>query len=141
MTDNEMIRELRAVAKKYERKHVFTFETNIHLMATDAANRIESLCDEINRQKAELNLAKKALIALAEQRTEVVRCKDCKHNVANWQHDTNDATDYTDITCDYFMTDGMEANDLCSRGERCEKFTEGEQDESKCAESNGREKA
>jgi hypothetical protein len=51
---------------------------------------------------------------------EVVRCKDCKHNVANWKHDTYDATDYTDITCDYFMTDGMEATDFCSHGEKKE---------------------
>ena len=28
---------------------------------------------------------------------EVVRCKDCKHNVANWQHDELDIEDYTDI--------------------------------------------
>ena len=59
MTNEQMIRELRAVAKKYEGKHVFTFETNIHLMATDAANRIESLCDEINRQKAEIERLEK----------------------------------------------------------------------------------
>jgi hypothetical protein len=49
---------------------------------------------------------------------EVVRCCDCKHNVANWQHDELDIEDYTDIVCDYFMTDGMEANDYCSHGER-----------------------
>lgn len=54
MTNEQMIRELRAVAEKYKGKHVFTFETNIYLMATDAANRIESLCDELNRQKAEI---------------------------------------------------------------------------------------
>ena len=51
---------------------------------------------------------------------EVVRCKDCKHNVANWEHDELDISDYTDITCDYFMTDGMEADDYCSYGERKE---------------------
>ena len=51
---------------------------------------------------------------------EVVRCRDCKHNVANWQHDELDIGDYTDIVCDYFMTDGMEANDYCSYGERSE---------------------
>ena len=51
---------------------------------------------------------------------EVVRCKDCKHNVANWKHDELDIGDYTDITCDYFMTDGMEADDYCSYGERKE---------------------
>ena len=60
MTNEQMIRELRAVAKKYEGKHVFTFETNIHLMATDAANHIEGLCDEINRQKAEIERLKTA---------------------------------------------------------------------------------
>ena len=54
---------------------------------------------------------------------EVVRCRDCKHNVANWQHDELDIEDYTDIVCDYFMTDGMEANDYCSRGERSENGT------------------
>ena len=54
---------------------------------------------------------------------EVVRCKDCKHNVANWQHDELDIGDYTDIVCDYFMTDGMEANDYCSHGERSENET------------------
>lgn len=53
MTDIEFIQALRAVAKKYEGKPVATFETNISNMATDAADRIERLCDEINRQKAE----------------------------------------------------------------------------------------
>lgn len=50
-------------------------------------------------------------------RVEVVRCKDCVHNVANWNHsDPLDITDYTDITCDYHMTDGMYPNDFCSYG-------------------------
>lgn len=50
---------------------------------------------------------------------EVVRCKDCKFNVANMEIDKNDGTDYSgkDIVCSYFMTDGMEENDYCSRGE------------------------
>ena len=48
----------------------------------------------------------------------IVHCRDCKHNVANWQHDELDETDYTDIVCDYFMTDGMRPNDFCSCGER-----------------------
>lgn len=46
----------------------------------------------------------------------VVHCKDCKYNVANRQQDPLDITDYTDIVCDYFMTDGMEADDFCSQG-------------------------
>ena len=48
----------------------------------------------------------------------IVRCKDCIHNGKNWVHDEYDGTDYTDITCDYFMTDGMEPNDFCSYGKR-----------------------
>ena len=53
---------------------------------------------------------------------EVVRCKDCKFNVANMEIDENDETDYSgkDIVCSYFMTDGMEENDYCSRGKRRE---------------------
>jgi hypothetical protein len=46
----------------------------------------------------------------------VVYCKDCKYNVANSIHDPLDITDYTDITCEYFMTDGMLPNDYCSQG-------------------------
>lgn len=46
----------------------------------------------------------------------VVHCKDCKYNVANSKHDPLDITDYTDITCEYFMTDGMSPNDYCSQG-------------------------
>ncbi len=47
---------------------------------------------------------------------EVVRCKDCRFNVANMETDPLDTTDYSDITCSYFMTDGMEPDDFCSRG-------------------------
>ncbi len=46
----------------------------------------------------------------------VVQCKDCKYNVANSKHEPLDITDYTDITCEYFMTDGMSPNDYCSQG-------------------------
>ena len=49
---------------------------------------------------------------------EVVRCKDCKHNVANKEHDPLDITDYTDIVCDYWMNDGNLPDDFCSYGER-----------------------
>ena len=49
----------------------------------------------------------------------VVRCKDCKFNVANMEIDKNDGTDYSgeDIVCSYFMTDGLKPTDYCSRGE------------------------
>lgn len=50
-------------------------------------------------------------------RMNVVRCKDCKYNVANMEKDPLDITDYTDIVCSYFMTDGMDPNDFCSKGE------------------------
>lgn len=61
------------------------------------------------------------IAALAEiDVAEVMRCRKCNHNVANWNHDENDITDYTDIVCDYFMTDGMAPNDYCSYGERKE---------------------
>lgn len=61
MTQYDIIRELRAVAKKHEGKHLATFETNINAMATDAANHIERLCDEINRQKAEIEELKQQI--------------------------------------------------------------------------------
>ena len=54
MTDNEIVIALRAVAEKYKGKFVATCETNISEMATDAANHIERLCEENNRQKAEI---------------------------------------------------------------------------------------
>lgn len=47
---------------------------------------------------------------------EVVRCKDCRFNVANMATDPLDVTDYSDITCSYFKTDGMDADDFCSHG-------------------------
>lgn len=58
MTNEQMIRELRAVAEKHRGKQTYTFDTNITLMATETANRIESLCDEISRQKAEIERLK-----------------------------------------------------------------------------------
>ena len=51
---------------------------------------------------------------------EVVRCADCKYNVANINKDPLDETDYSgeDIVCSYFMTDGMLPTGFCSYGER-----------------------
>lgn len=51
-TDDEIIKALREAAKKYEGKTVATCETNISNMATDAADHIERLRNEINRQNA-----------------------------------------------------------------------------------------
>lgn len=54
---------------------------------------------------------------------EVVRCKDCEFNVANKEKDPLDITDYSgdDIVCSYFLTDGLDPNDYCSRGTRTPK--------------------
>lgn len=72
-----------------------------------------------NVMRSNLSKTDKACIkAVFERFVDVVRCRDCKHNVANWDHDELDVTDYTDITCDFFMTDGMEPDDFCSHGER-----------------------
>lgn len=49
---------------------------------------------------------------------EAVRCKDCRFNVGNMENDPLDTTDYSDITCSYFMTDGIDADDFCSHGEK-----------------------
>ena len=53
----------------------------------------------------------------------VIRCKDCIHNVANRKTDPLDTADYSgiDIVCDYFMTDGQEPDDYCSKAEPKEK--------------------
>lgn len=92
MTNEQMIRELRAVAEKHRGKQTYTFETNINLMATDAANRIESLCDEISRQKAEverlensLAISKKETKRYVEkykrQKAEIERLQDYNENL------------------------------------------------------------
>lgn len=49
---------------------------------------------------------------------EVVRCRDCIHNVANLVRDPLDTTDYSDkdIVCAFWLSDGLEPDDYCSRG-------------------------
>ena len=49
---------------------------------------------------------------------EVVRCGECKFNYANMIHDPLDDADYTDITCTYWMSDGVHPKDYCSKGAR-----------------------
>lgn len=63
-----------------------------------------------------LTIINKTWIMPTVDAVEVVRCKDCRFNVVNMENDPLDATDYSDITCSYFMTDGMEPDDFCSRG-------------------------
>ena len=55
---------------------------------------------------------------------EVVRCKDCKCRALTEEGEFNPE----DIVCDYFMTDGMQANDFCSYGEKALKEREKEND-------------
>ena len=50
----------------------------------------------------------------------IIYCKDCKYNVANIEKDPLDITDYTDIVCTYFMTDGLSNDDYCSQGKEKE---------------------
>ena len=71
-----------------------------------------------------------------------VLCKDCVYNVNNKEHDPLDSTDYStecvDIVCSYFMTDGMDPSDYCSRGERPYITTErAHKDDSAKPEDNG----
>lgn len=47
---------------------------------------------------------------------EVVRCKDCKHKVLTEDGEYNTE----DIVCDYWSSDGLNASDFCSYGERSE---------------------
>jgi hypothetical protein len=58
-------------------------------------------------------------VATAVDFVEVVRCKDCKYRTLTEEGEYNPE----DIVCVYFMTDGMQANDYCSYGERSENGT------------------
>lgn len=81
-----------------------------------------TLCRECSDECFYKDYAEKAYNAdyrkQSEDNVEVVRCKDCKFNVANMEKDPLDITDYSgdDIVCSYFMTDGLEPADFCSRG-------------------------
>lgn len=48
----------------------------------------------------------------------VVRCEKCIHNAANLVRDPLDTTDYSgkDIVCAFWLSDGLEPDDYCSRG-------------------------
>lgn len=56
----------------------------------------------------------------SENVVEVVRCRDCKFNVANMERDPLDITDYSgdDIVCSYLMADGLDPMDYCSCGSK-----------------------
>lgn len=46
---------------------------------------------------------------------EIVRCKDCRYNYGN---ENNCGFNPEDILCTYHASDGFDANDFCSYGER-----------------------
>ena len=75
MNDNDIIKALREVARKYEGKPVATCETNISNMATDAADHIERLCDEIKRQQTEIERLREAY-SIYEETTGLKQAKD-----------------------------------------------------------------
>lgn len=60
MTTDTMIRQLRYTAKKHENDKLYTFDTNISLMCTEVANRLE----EIEKEKQEIRT--KAIEEFAE---------------------------------------------------------------------------
>ena len=47
--------------------------------------------------------------------SEIVRCKGCRYNYGNAE---GREYNQNDIVCTYFDTDGMDASDYCSCGER-----------------------
>lgn len=89
---------------------------------------VDNLAEMINARAEMLVEGKKAFFYIADwlnklptaDVVEVVRCRDCKFNVANMEKDPLDITDYSgvDIVCSYFLTDGLDPNDYCSRGKR-----------------------
>lgn len=82
--------------------------------------RGKAMAMEYSQRWLVLEMARRLENATSIDTVSVVRCKDCLHNAANWQHDELDETDYTDIVCDYFLTDGMYPDDFCSYGARRE---------------------
>ena len=61
METSTMIRQLRRTAKKHENDKLYTFDTNISLMCTDVANRLE----ELEKEKKEIRA--KAIDEFAER--------------------------------------------------------------------------
>lgn len=51
MDTEQMIREVRHEAEKYKDVKVFTGQTNLYLMLTDVANRLEELNEKVNGGK------------------------------------------------------------------------------------------
>lgn len=41
-------------------------------------------------------------------------CKDCYYNISNYEIEEGDITDYYDVVCTYWMSDGVRLDDYCS---------------------------
>lgn len=65
METSTMIRQLRRTAKKHENDKLHTFDTNISLMCTDVANRLEEL------EKENKEIRNKTIDELVERVKEV----------------------------------------------------------------------
>ena len=54
----------------------------------------------------------------------IVHCKDCIFNVANRLHTETD--ELSDLTCEYWQSDGLCIHDFCSKGKLAENAENGE---------------
>lgn len=77
METSTMIRQLRRTAKKHENDKLHTFDTNISLMCTDVANRLEDL------EKENKEIRNKAIDEFMKQ-VEVEYDNDACPNVTDW---------------------------------------------------------
>jgi len=77
MTTDIMIRQLRYTAKKHENDKLHTFDTNISLMCTEVANRLE----EIEKEKSEIRNK-----AIEEFLSEICKKYTAEEAQGNYQH-------------------------------------------------------
>lgn len=52
-------------------------------------------------------------LTVFKEKKEIIHCRDCKYKVVTKDGEWNPE----DIVCDYWASDGLEADDFCSRGE------------------------
>jgi hypothetical protein len=82
-------------------------------MAKDIC-RVKLNCNDVCNPISACDALKYAARAVEAGYVKVVRCKDCKYKTRTVDGEYNPE----DIVCGYFMTDGLEENDYCSRGIR-----------------------
>ena len=73
MTNEEIIRHTRYLAKKHEDDTVLTFETNFHMAFTDIANHIEEQAEENTKLKAEIEQLKSDSKIIAKELVTQIR--------------------------------------------------------------------